>query len=310
MATLLAVLGSGRSAGYTAGLWEAACAGAELSGEVKVERIHLRRYRLGPCTSCFSCIRSPGSGCVLDDDMGRRGAGALYRLVQEANALLLVDAVHLWGPTAYAHLFFERLYPMLWTGELNGTPFASISCAGNQGMHHLAREETCKWALGKGMRYVGGLAEHAVDYEAARERARSLGARVGDAALLDAQGRRPYADEVQRFLAYADGPFDLMQEYLLNLTQGSMDAGHSLPKVGLDNGAFAEGTPAGAAALDAQRHLTAALEAYHQGERTLCLRRLAAASSAWTQASWLALLEKKVVGAAQPAAYKPLVKDA
>lgn len=310
MATVLAVLGSGRAAGYTAGLWEAACAGAGLGGEIKVERVHLRRYRLGPCTSCFSCIRSPGSGCVLDDDMGRRGEGALYRLVQEANALLLVDAVHLWGPTAYAHLFFERLYPMLWTGELNGMPFASISCAGNQGMQHLAREEICKWARGKGMRYVGGLAEHAVDYQAALERARSLGARVGEAALVDAQGRRPFADEVQRFLAYADEPFDLMQEYLLNLTQGTMDAGQSLPKVGLENGAFAEGTPAAtAAAVDAQRHLTAALEAYHQGERTLCLRRLAAASSAWTQATWLALLEQKVVGASQPAAYKPLVED-
>ncbi len=50
--------------------------------------------------------------------------------------------------------------------------------------------------------------------------------------------------------------------------------------------------------------------AYHQGERAVCLQQLAAASSAWTRATWLSLLEEKVVGASQPAAYKPLVEDA
>ncbi len=309
MATVLAVLGSGRAEGYTAGLWEAACDGAARVDGVEVVRVHLRRHRFGPCTSCFSCIRAPGSGCVLDDDMGRNGQGELYRLVQQSNALLIVDAVHLWGPTAYAHLFFERLYPTLWTGELNGLPFASISCAGNQGMQHLAREELCKWARGKGMRYVGGLAEHAVDYRAAQERSRELGERLAAAAVVDGQGRQPFADEVERFLAYADETFDLGREYLLNLTQGTMDAAQSLPKVGLDNGSFATGTPAEGLARQAQEHLIVALSADAAGHRETALRRLAAASSAWTRATWLALLEEKVVGATQPTAYKPLVSD-
>lgn len=309
MATVLAILGSGRSAGYTASLWDAACEGASQVEGVRVERVHLRRYRFGPCTSCFSCIRAPGSGCVQDDDMGRSGRSELYRLVQQANALLVVDAVHLWGPTAYTHLFFERLYPTLWTGELNGLPFASVSCAGNQGMQHLAREEICKWARSKGMRYVGGLAEHAVDHEQARERSRQLGRRLAEAARDDEQERRPFADEVERFLAYAEEPFDLAGEYLANLTQGTMDASESLPRLGLGNGAFAEGSPAARLALEAQTYLEASLSAYGAEERGACLRRLAAASSAWTRATWLALLEDRVVGAAQPDAYKPLVED-
>ena len=306
MAKLLAILGSGRAGGYTAGLLDAACAGAEAVTGVEVQRAHLRRYSYGPCTSCFSCTRKPGSGCVLDDDMGRQGEGELYRLVQGANALLLVDAVHLWGPTAYAHLFFERLYPTLWTGELNGLPFASLSCASNQGMQRLAREGICKWARGKGMRYLGGLAVHVVDYQAALEQGRDLGRTLGQAAVTDEQGRRPYASEEERFFAYAGQPFDLATAYLDNLTQGSMSAEESLPLLGLKNGAFPEGSEAAGHAEKAQSALEAALTAHHSQDVMTCLRHLAVASSHWTSATWLAFLQDKVVGASKPAAYKPL----
>ncbi len=309
MANLLAILGSGRSQGYTAGLLDAAVAGARSVAGVEVETAHLRRYRFGPCTSCFACIRWPGSGCVLPDDMGEKGQGRLYRKVQAANAILLVDAVHLWGPTAYAHLFFERLYPFVWTGELNGMPFVSVSCASNQGMQHLAQEEICKWARGKGMRYVGGLAVHVVDYRAGLEQAEALGADLARAALKDAEGREPFRDEADRFLAYADEPFDLARTYLENLTQGTMRPEAGLPKLGLDNGTFAPGTEAAEEAGKAQAALVSALAAWEIGDRTACLRHLAAASSRWTNATWLALLQDKVVGAAKPAAYKPTIED-
>lgn len=306
MAKALAVLGSGHARGYTAGLLDAACAGAEAVAGVEVQRVHLLHYSFGPCNSCFSCIRKPGSGCVLDDDMGRRGQGELYRLVLGANALLLVDAVHLWGPTAYAHLFFERLYPTLWTGELNGLPFASISCASNQGMQRLAREELCKWARGKGMRYLSGLAVHVVGYQAALEQAHDLGHALAQAALADEQGRHRYADEEERFLAYSGQPFDLATAYLDNLTQGSMSAQESLPLLGLRNGAFGESSDAADHAQKAQAALEVALEAYRARDTTTCLRHLALASSHWTSATWLAFLQDKVIGASKPAAYKPL----
>lgn len=305
MAELVAVLGSGRAAGYTAGLLDAALEGAGEVAGVAVRRLHLRRYRFGPCQSCFSCIRRPGSGCVQDDGMGRGGQGELYAAVTGANALLLVDAEHMWGPTAYAHLLFERLYPTIWSGELNGLPFASISCASNQGMQHLAREELCKWARGKGMRYVGGLAVHVVGYQAALAEARDLGTALARAALADAQGRRRYGTEADRFLAFMDQPFDIAAEYLANLTQGTMDAEQSLPLLGLANGAFPPGSEAAEMAGKAQAALAAALAAYSRGDRAACLTHLAAASSQWTSATWRAFLQDEVVGAAKPAAYKP-----
>jgi len=308
MARLLAVLGSGRASGYTAGLLSAACEGAGQIKDVEIERIHLRRYSFGPCTSCFSCIRQPG-GCVLDDDMGRDGQGPLFQAVLHANALLVVDAVHLWGPTAYSHLFFERLYPALWTGELNGMPFASISCASNQGMQHVAREQLCKWAGGKGMRYVGGLAVHCVNYDAALEEARDLGRRLAEAALDDAKGRVPFANDEERFLQSLGQPFDLARTYLENLTQGTMEAAHSLPLVGLNNGAFPANSEQAQYAQKAHEELIAALDAYEKANLETCMRRLASASSYWTNATWLAFLRDKVIGTEQPPAYKPLPED-
>jgi len=309
VASLMAVLGSGRSNGYTAGLYEAAIEAAQEVAGVEVSRAHLRRYRVIPCTSCFSCIRKPGSGCVLNDDMGRSGNGALYRMALAANGLLLVDAVHLWGPTAYAHLFFERLYPTVWTGELNGMPFASVSCASNQGMQHLALEEICKWARSKGMRLVGGMAAHVVDYQAFRDKARELGRSLAQAALQDEAGRRPFASEEERFLAHAGEPFDLTTAYLANLTQGTMAAEASLPLLGLRNGSFAPGSQAAEQAEKAQAALELALAAHHVGDTSACLRHLASASSHWTSATWLAFLQDKVVGAEQPPAYKPLPSE-
>ncbi|MHB0876096.1 MAG: flavodoxin family protein [Anaerolineae bacterium] len=306
MAELVAVLGSGRAAGYTAGLLDAAIEGASEVAGVTLTRLHLRRFAFGPCQSCFSCIRKPGSGCVQDDDMGRAGRGALYAALTGANALLLVDAVHMWGPTAYAHLLFERLYPTIWTGELNGLPFASVSCASNQGMQHLAREELCKWARSKGMRYVGGLAVHLVGYEAALTEARALGRALAEAAVTDAEGRRRYGSEAERFLAYIDQPFDLAEVYLANLTQGTMDAEQSLPLLGIANGAFAAAAGAQAAAQGAQAALEAALGAWRRGDEAACLTHLSVASSQWTTATWLAFLQERVVGAAKPAAYKPV----
>lgn len=129
MATVTIALCSGRNHGYTAGLWRRAIEGAAAVKDAAVDAIRLHNYQFGPCTSCFHCIRHRGSGCVLEDDFGRKGEGKLCRKVAGTDAVMLVDAVHNWGPSAIAHLFIERLYPLLWTGSRRGLPFASISCA-------------------------------------------------------------------------------------------------------------------------------------------------------------------------------------
>jgi len=206
MAYVLAVLASGRRRGFTAGLLAEAAEGAASVPGVEVEVVQLTRYRFDACTSCFHCIRDDAHRCSLRDDMGRRGEGALFQKVLRANGLILGDPVHGWGPSARAHVFFERLYPFTWSGELAGMPFASISCASNQGMHRLANQEICKWAFTKALRRVGGLPVHVAYYEEARAQARQLGEPKCATYPQQERGRGPEAPPPRRRRRYAGPP--------------------------------------------------------------------------------------------------------
>jgi len=108
MPRALALLGSGRREGYTATLMLGAVEGMKEVSAVDVEIVYLHDYVLAPCRSCFECIRDPDHFCVREDEMGKRGEGALFRKVRDANGLLLCDPVHLYGPSAQTHLFVER----------------------------------------------------------------------------------------------------------------------------------------------------------------------------------------------------------
>jgi hypothetical protein len=76
-----------------------------------------------------------------------------------------------------------RLYPFMWSGELNGLPFASLSQAANNGGTRMADREMAKWAFTRSFWYIGGLPVHMVQYEDARIRARYLGRKLAEAAL-------------------------------------------------------------------------------------------------------------------------------
>ena len=300
MAHILALLMSGRRRGYTAGLWRAAIEGAEAVEGVTVDAVHAHDYRFGPCTSCFACIRQPESYCVLDDDMGRRGEGALFQKVREANGLLIAEPVHNWGSAATTRLFIERLYPFLWTGELSGMPFATIACASNQGMQHIAVETVARQVLGFRLRWVGGLAAHVALYEEARAQAQRLGHELAEAAQADSAGRRPLSDEE----AWLRGPWSPLEPYLHNLTQGTFDAERSL----LVEGHFEE-AEARSLLAEAQPLLVKALAAWRAGELEAATRHLLAASALWTRATWLEFLEEDVIKAKQPEVYRPLPEE-
>ncbi len=190
MAHVLALLASGRTKGFTATLLRAAVEGAESVEGVEVEWVHLNRYTFKPCASCFSCIRSEVHECTQKDAMG--GEGELMAKLKSANGWILADPVHCWGPSAQSHLFIERCYPFLWSGDLEGMPFASISCASNQGMQQLANENLCKWAFTSGFRYVGGLPVHTTYFKRALPLAEALGCDLATAACADARGREKY----------------------------------------------------------------------------------------------------------------------
>ncbi|OHB79656.1 MAG: hypothetical protein A2V98_21165 [Planctomycetes bacterium RBG_16_64_12] len=303
MATVLIALCSGRKHGYTAGLWQRAVDGAAAVKGVVVDAVHLHDYRFGPCTSCFSCIRHRGGGCVLEDDFGRQGEGELYRKVAEADAVMLVDAVHNWGPSATGHLFIERLYPLLWTGTRRGLPFASISCATNQGMHHLARENYCKWAGGLGLRYIGGLAIHTTFYEEAQTEVQALGSALAEAAAREEREGRSDWSDADLYRHHFEQPWGLVGPYLHNLTGGTMDADRSLIAHGI---ATFRRPDAVELLRQALPELRQALQAHAAGKLEEAVPHIVAAGSRWTHATWREFLEDDVIGAAIPETYRPV----
>ncbi|MDP7249751.1 MAG: flavodoxin family protein [Planctomycetota bacterium] len=307
MATVLAVLCSGRKKGYTAGLLNAAVEGIGGVEGVNAEVVHLWDYQFQPCRSCFHCIRNPEHDCAQSDAMGRDGE--LHQKVAGANGMFIADAVHFWGPSAMCHLFIERLYPFLWGDGLNGMPFASVSCASNQGMQILATKDICKWASSLKTRYVGGLPVHLCYYEKAIEEARDLGARLGEAALRDErEGRQTYADDEERFLAYDDSHWHALRPYLQNLTNDTFEADSSLIAEALHEGAFTR--PEANELLEkALPKLEATLSHYQAGDRAAAYRELVATSALWTNATWLEFLEQDVVRGKQPESYRPLPSD-
>ena len=303
MARVLALQASGRSGGFTASLLDAVIRGTESVDGVEVHRVRLHSHRFGPCTSCFNCIRDEEHECTLRDAMG--GAGALMAAVKGANAMIIADPVHKWGTSAQCHLFIERLYPFVWSGRLEGMPFASISCASNQGMQRLATRNLCKWAFTLGLRYVGGLPVHTAYIERARADAESLGRRLGRASLVDQLGRRKYP-EPERYIDYLHAPWSPLEPYLDNLTGGTMAYDGSLIDEGLRTFRREE-------ALDLLRQARApfkeALALYASGEHVEASRQLVRASALWTHATWKEFLEEDVVGTRVPDAYRPIEEE-
>jgi len=306
MARLLAVLCTPRTEGYTGSLWRAAVGAAGQVKGITVDAVCLGDFSFGPCQSCYACIRSDKHLCALPDDMGRSGRGRLFARVAKANALLIVEPVHFWGNSATAHIFVERLYPFAWSGRLDGMPFGSISCAGNQGMQHLAAEGMCKWAFTLGMRHMGGVAAHAADMKRAEREAQQLARKLARGALRDAEGRRSWS-ELERYRAYRKSRWDPYRHYLDNLTAGTRDWEKSLIARAQASGSFTD--PEAARLLgEAGKELRACLAADGAGEEDEALPPLVRAGALWTHATWRQLLEKDVVRAAPPRAYRPLAR--
>lgn len=301
MAKVMAVLGSGRKRGFTATLLRAAVEAVESVDGVTVNWIHLHDYRMRPCISCFHCIRHPGDGCVLDDDFGHKGEGILYGKVREADGFLIGDAVHFWTTTAAMRLFFERMYPFIWTGELKGSYFASISCAGNSGMHRVANRMLCQFSFQQGFRYVGGLPVHAAFMDQALEEARYLGRKLGLAAR---NGRQP-VDEETLWSEYAKELWNIYPQYIDNFTSGTMDYNQSMPEQALRHGLFQK--PEALELLQkAADGFKEVIRLHKLGNFEQAQKLMISVSAHWVRATWDEYLKDNVVGADTPSAYRPL----
>lgn len=305
MPCILALLGSGRRDGYTATLMTHAIEGMQEISGVNVETVYLHDYALAPCHSCYECIRDPQHFCIQEDEMGKHGEGMLFQMVKNTNAILLCDPVHLCGPSAQTHLFVERCYPFLWNGDLIGMPFASISCATNQGMQRIATRDLCKWAYGYGMLYLGALSVHASHFQRALSEAQSLGRNIAEMACRDFQeGRKSFPDK-KRFRWYIKTPWNLLEAYLDNLSDGTFQWEGSLIEQAMQNRTFTH--PESRSLLQkAAAEFQASLHAYHAQNYEQASDHLALCSTFWTHATWKEFLESEIIGTAPPKVYRPL----
>lgn len=236
------------------------------------------------------------------------GEGHLYKKILYANGLVLSDPVHFWGESAASHLLLERCYPFLWSGGLNGLPFASISCASNQGMMRIANANLCKFAFCLGMKYIFGLPVHIVYYQSALEEAKNLGKQLAEESLKDEKdGRKEMSDE-ERWLYYMNQPWQALNFYLENLTQGTFQWEPSLMEQSLRRDLF-KNPQAIKHLKKSLSKLKQALRYYNLKDYTNTIKYLVSSSSYWTHATWKEFLEEGVVKGTQPDAYRPLSKN-
>lgn len=308
MAHILGIVGNARKDGYTVRVLQEALEGVRSVSGVEAEPVYLLDYAFGPCRSCYECIRMAEHRCVLKDDLGERGQGKLWRKIEAANGLILATPVHFWSADALIHLFLERLYPFIWTGELRGIPVLTISVASNQGFQLVANTMLCEWAFTLGMRYIGGLPVHTAYLAEALREARYLGSKLGGAALQDErQGRKAPSDE-ELWLEYVDKPWSVLPHYVQNLTRGTGDPALSIIRHALSQGTF--NNPQALALLEeADREFQRFAQHQSLGEKREALRSLVKASALWTHATWKEFLEEQLIKAPPPEAYRPLSEE-
>lgn len=288
---MLCVLASARSEGYTAALLDSVIEGIRSVEGVEVDLVNIFDYLpMSPCMSCWNCARNDEHRCTLDDSMGRMGEGGLVRKVLDANALFIAQPVYFTSPPASVQLFFERFYPFMWSGELNGLPFASLSQAANNGGTRMADREMSKWAFTRGFRYIGGLPVHMVQYEDARIRARYLGVQLAEAAIEDEEGRRSVT-AIDRYLGSDGNPWSPLDVYIDDLTNGTYSYRGSLIEYALSHGTVKK-----AEAVDllekAAEELKLVLYHYRLGERVKATEHMVKMRTFWSPATLAEFLDE------------------
>lgn len=291
MVNVLCVLASARSGGYTAALLDSVIEGIGSVEGVGVEKVKLTDYfPMSPCMSCWNCARNDEHRCTLDDSMGRMGEGELVKKVLDANALFIAQPVYFTRPPAAVQLFFERFYPFMWSGELSGLPFASLSQAANNGGTRMADREMAKWAFTRSFRYIGGLPVHMVQYEDARIKARYLGRQLAEAALEDAHGRR-VVTALDKYLGTDGNPWSPLDVYIDDLTNGTLSYRGSLIEYALSHGTVKK-SEAVELLHKAAEELKLVLHHYRLGDRRKATEHMIKMRTFWSPATLAEFLDE------------------
>lgn len=215
--------------------------------------------------------------------MGKMGKGALFKKVLQANALVISHPVYYGRPTAGIHLFFERFYPFMWSGELNGMPFASISQAANNGGARTAQIDMTRWASTFNLKIVGSLPVHMIYFQEAMENAKKLGKRIAKNALNDVKARKRISP-VDRYLISYEDQWSRLESSLLDMTNGTLQYEDSLIEYGLSHGSMKEKESV-ELLRKASEELKLSLNYYKINDKTKAAEHLVKMRSFWSPAT-------------------------
>lgn len=109
---VLGLMGSPRRAGNSETLLDAALEGARSAGG-RTEKVILNELEAKACQGCNRCL--PTGECVIDDGMRR-----VYRLLEEADAVVLASPIYFSGLTAQTKIMIDRCQCLWVRGERLG----------------------------------------------------------------------------------------------------------------------------------------------------------------------------------------------
>ena len=140
--------------------------------------------------------------------------------------------------------------------------------------------------------------------EEERPRAVELGLRLAEAALEDeCNGRTKLTDE-EIFSMYMGTPWDIVEGYLDNITDGTFTYEDSIPVKALERGVFTK--PESRELIEKVcEHLRTALEFYNAGNVKAASPEMALVAKFWTNGTYLQY-GQDIVKVSIPKAYRPL----
>jgi multimeric flavodoxin WrbA len=209
--------------------------------------------------------------------------GTLFQKLCKANALFISHPVYYGRPPAGLHLFFERFYPFMWSGLLNGMPFASISQAANNGGARTAQIDITRWAITFNLRITGGLPVHMVSHDEAISHAEELGKNIAEEALTDSRERRRVTP-VERYLVSYDGQWSRLESSLMDMTNGTMQYEDSLIAYALRHSSM-KNEKSAKLLHKAGEELKLSLSHYKNDELTSAAEHMVKMSSFWSPAT-------------------------
>jgi len=115
-------------------------------------------FDINPCTDCRACKKDE-MVCILEDDMNN-----LYKLIEEAEIIVIATPIYWFGPSAKTKLFLDRLRPYYANKRLTGKQLALLLPAGTGAPDcDLTIEMFKRASKALQMKYIGEVSAKAYD---------------------------------------------------------------------------------------------------------------------------------------------------